>query len=264
MLIDWFTVIAQVVNFLVLVWLLKRFLYHPILNAIDAREKRISDELADADNKRTEAEQQREKYEQKNDEFEKLRMANMNKVAAEAKAESVRLLDSVRADSEALRIQLESALKNEQLSLQQALGEEVRNEVFEIARKVLRDLSETSLEVSMVGVFLKRLVALNDDEKARLHSAFKDSGQPIIVHTAFDLPSEQYELIKAALSDILGTSANVEFVTDPTVISGIEINANGQKIAWSIADYLSALTKRVDQVLQSKQVLQSNEKEQTL
>ncbi|MFQ3186924.1 MAG: F-type H+-transporting ATPase subunit b, partial [Marinomonas primoryensis] len=52
MLIDWFTVIAQLINFLVLVWLLKRFLYRPILNAIDAREKRIADELADADEKR--------------------------------------------------------------------------------------------------------------------------------------------------------------------------------------------------------------------
>ncbi|MEI8631780.1 hypothetical protein P4S72_06080 [Vibrio sp. PP-XX7] len=65
MLIDWFTVIAQVINFLILVWLLKRFLYRPILDAIDAREKRIADELADADEKRDEAVQQREEFHQK-------------------------------------------------------------------------------------------------------------------------------------------------------------------------------------------------------
>ena len=56
MLIDWFTVGAQIVNFLILVWLLKRFLYKPILDAIDAREKRIAAELADADTKKAEAE----------------------------------------------------------------------------------------------------------------------------------------------------------------------------------------------------------------
>jgi F-type H+-transporting ATPase subunit b len=55
MLIDWFTVGAQVLNFLILVWLMKRFLYKPILNAIDAREKRIAKELADADATRAEA-----------------------------------------------------------------------------------------------------------------------------------------------------------------------------------------------------------------
>ncbi len=55
MLIDWFTVVAQIVNFLILVWLLKRFLYKPILDALDAREKKIAKELADADLKKTEA-----------------------------------------------------------------------------------------------------------------------------------------------------------------------------------------------------------------
>jgi hypothetical protein len=55
MLIDWFTVGAQALNFLILVWLMKRFLYKPILHAIDAREKRIAAELADADAKKAEA-----------------------------------------------------------------------------------------------------------------------------------------------------------------------------------------------------------------
>ena len=55
MLIDWFTVGAQALNFIILVWLLKRFLYKPILNAVDAREKRIAAELADADAKKAEA-----------------------------------------------------------------------------------------------------------------------------------------------------------------------------------------------------------------
>jgi F-type H+-transporting ATPase subunit b len=55
MLIDWFTVGAQAINFIILVWLLKRFLYKPILDAVDAREKRVATELADADAKKAEA-----------------------------------------------------------------------------------------------------------------------------------------------------------------------------------------------------------------
>jgi len=62
MLIDWFTVGAQVLNFLILVWLLKHFLYKPILNAIDAREKRIASELADADAKKSEAQKERDDF----------------------------------------------------------------------------------------------------------------------------------------------------------------------------------------------------------
>jgi len=66
MLIDWFTIAAQALNFLILVWLMKRFLYKPILNAIDAREQRIARELADADAKKAEAQKEREVFKGKN------------------------------------------------------------------------------------------------------------------------------------------------------------------------------------------------------
>ena len=79
MLIDWFTVGAQVLNFLILVWLMKRFLYKPILNAIDEREKRIATELADADAKKAEAQKERDDFQHKNEEFEQQRGALLSK-----------------------------------------------------------------------------------------------------------------------------------------------------------------------------------------
>ena len=96
MLIDWFTVIAQVVNFLILVWLLKRFLYRPILNAIDAREKRIATELADADAKKAEAIKERDEFQHKNEEFDRQRAALLSQATDEAKAERQRLFDEAR------------------------------------------------------------------------------------------------------------------------------------------------------------------------
>ena len=87
MLIDWFTIGAQALNFLILVWLMKRFLYKPILNAIDAREKRIAKELADADAKKTEAQKERDEFQKKNEEFDQQRAALLTKATDEAKAE---------------------------------------------------------------------------------------------------------------------------------------------------------------------------------
>ena len=55
MLIDWFTVGAQALNFIVLVWLMKRFLYRPVLDAIAAREQRIAQQLAEAATQMAEA-----------------------------------------------------------------------------------------------------------------------------------------------------------------------------------------------------------------
>ena len=121
MLIDWFTVGAQVLNFLILVWLLKHFLYKPILNAIDAREKRIAAELADADAKKTEAQKERDDFQNKNKVFDEQRSALLSKAADEAKVERERLLDEARKAAESLRAAQATTLRNDQKRLGSAI-----------------------------------------------------------------------------------------------------------------------------------------------
>lgn len=252
MLIDWFTVIAQVINFLILVWLLKRFLYRPILNAIDAREKRIAAELADADTQKAEAKKERDEFRQKNEEFDQQRNAHMNQVSEAAKTERARLLDAVRQEADMLRTKLQDSLKHEQHGLNDALSLRVREEVFAIARKVLIDLAGTTLEERMTKVFLARLRELNDAEMAGLKSAFESSVSPLLVRTAFKLPTEQCAAIEAASKEILGSDKQLEFEVAPDLVSGIEISTDGQKIAWSIADYLASLAKSIDSLLKTQ------------
>src|SRR3990172_2764168 len=122
MLIDWFTVGAQALNFLVLVWLLKRFLYQPILEAIDAREQRIAKELADADAKKAEAQKERAEFQHKNEAFEQQRAALLGKATDEAKAERQRLLAEARQAADALTAKRQDALRSEQRSLNEALS----------------------------------------------------------------------------------------------------------------------------------------------
>src|SRR6202167_2371189 len=101
MLVNWFTVAAQAINFLILVWLLKRFLYKPILNAIDEREKGIATQLAAAQATKAEAQHEHDDFQQKNETFDRERAALMKKAADEAQTERQRLLDEARtaADS---------------------------------------------------------------------------------------------------------------------------------------------------------------------
>src|SRR5271168_605363 len=113
MLINWFTVFAQAINFLILVWLLKRFLYKPILHAIDEREKGIATQLAQAEARKAEAQKERDDFQHKNETFDQERAALMTKVADEAKAERQRLLDEARRASDTLRAKRQEALRNE-------------------------------------------------------------------------------------------------------------------------------------------------------
>lgn len=252
MLIDWFTVGAQVLNFLILVWLMKRFLYKPILNAIDAREQRIAAELADADAKRDAAQKERDEFDQKNDELDEQRTALMNQAIVEATSERQRLLDEARAAVKDLRIKEREALRDEQQSLAGEITRRTCDEVFAIARKTLADLAEANLEERMCGVFSRRLRGLKGEAKVGFANALNSSSNAAVVRSAFDLPAAQRDEIQLAINETFARETTLDFEIDPTVISGIELAVNGQKVGWSIAEYLMSLERSIDTLLQKQ------------
>jgi F-type H+-transporting ATPase subunit b len=249
MLIDWFTVGAQALNFIILVWLLKRFLYKPILNAVDAREKRIAAELADADAKKAEAQKERDEYQHKNEEFDQQRAALLSKATDEAKAARQRLLDDARKAADALSAKRQEALRSDAQNLNQAIRRRTQQEVFAIARKALTDLATTSLEERMSEVFTRRLRTMDGKAKEGIAAALKTPSEPAVVRSAFALPAAQRAAIQKAVNETFSAEVPVRFETAPDVISGIELTTNGQKIAWSIADYLASLEKGVGELL---------------
>ena len=249
MLIDWFTVAAQVVNFLILVWLMKRFLYKPILHAIDEREKRIATELANADKKKAEAQKESDDFKHKNEEFDKQRAALLSKATDEAKAERQRLLDEARKDAAALSSKLQEALRDQEHTLHQAISRRTQQEVFAITRKTLTDLATVSLEERLGEVFTRRLREMDAQAKAGLAQALKTASDPALVRSAFDLPAQQRAAIQNALNETFSADIHIRFETAPDLISGIELTTNGQKVAWSIADYLMSMEKSVDELL---------------
>lgn len=252
MLIDWFTVGAQVLNFLILVWLMKRFLYQPILDAIDAREQRIATELADAAANQAEAQQERDEFQRKNTEFDQQRAAILKQATDEAQTERERLLDAARQAALALRTQQQEALRSEARHLHQALRDRTQQEVFAIARQALTDLAGTPLEERMVDVFAGRLRDLDGAEKERLTSAIQASPSPVRIRTTFDLLPAQRASTEAAIKAMLGVETPVQFTTAPDLISGIELTTDGQKVAWSIADYLASLEQGVAELLKAQ------------
>jgi F-type H+-transporting ATPase subunit b len=252
MLIDWFTVGAQALNFLILVWLMKRFLYKPILNAIDTREKRIAKELADADAKKAEAQKERDEFQKKNEEFDQQRAALLTKATDEAKAERQRLLDEARKAADALSAKRQESLINDAQNLNQAISRLTQKEVFSITRKALTDLATVSLEERMGEVFNRRLRELDDKAKTVLGDALKKNPEPALVRSAFDLPAEQRAAIQNALNETFSAEIHIRFETSPDLVSGIELSSNGQKVGWSIADYLASLEKGVGELLKEK------------
>jgi F-type H+-transporting ATPase subunit b len=252
MLIDWFTVGAQFVNFLILVWLLKRFLYKPILDAIDAREKRIAAGLTDADAKQAEAKKQLDELGKKNKTFDDERAGLLGKAAEEAKAARAKLLEQAQKDADGLRAAQAAALRSDQEKLGNEITRLTKDEVFEITRKTLSDLTTASLEERLAEVFTRRLSELSGKAKLTLGAALKTSPEPAVLTSTFDLPANQRAAIQNALNETFSAEVRVRFKTSPNDVCGIELTASGQKISWGIDEYLAALDQKLGSLLEEK------------
>lgn len=243
--IDWFTVIAQIINFVVLMWLLKKFLYRPILSAIDERESNIKKQLLAAESQKKEADQAKDEFNHKNEIFNKEKDVLMQKAADEAKAEADRLKATARDEANKLKNSLEKAFAEDQAIKNDNVTKRLKGEVLDIARKTLKDLSSVSLEDQTVTVFLKRLNGLKADEKTKFSEALK-GGKAILVQSAFALSGEQRALVKKTISSLLKTDSTFEFKIQPELINGIEILTNGYKLSWSVAEYLGSFAEDVE------------------
>jgi F-type H+-transporting ATPase subunit b len=232
MLIDWFTVGAQALNFLILVWLLKHFLYKPILHAIDEREKKIAAELADASSKKIE--------EKKRDELFK-------KATEDAGVEKAKLLDEAKKAADIFSEKRLASLVQEEEKTQQSIIHRVQKSVFAISRKVLKDLSGTDLDERIVNVFVGQLTG-----SSLKKSSLKDAMMQVTVRTAFAIPNALQATVEKQIKDKLSSDAQIQFEVNPDLISGIEITSDGQKVAWSISDYLNSLEKEIEGIIKQK------------
>jgi F-type H+-transporting ATPase subunit b len=250
-LIDWFTVGAQIVNFIVLVWLLKRFMYQPILNAINARERRISDELQDASQQRAAAQSAREDLASKNNAFDAERATLLASAVTDSGRERERLMVEARNDLDALRTKQYCLLQNEQVAQSAQVTRLVAGEVFAIARSALKDLAGTDLEDRMAQILARRLREMTPEDKVSWNAVLKGSGTGATVRSRFDLTTSSRAIIQAAVSDGSSIDIPLRFEAGSEGICGIELIACGQKLSWTLGDYLNTLELKVDGLLKN-------------
>ena len=249
MLIDWFTVGAQVLNFVVLVWLMKHFLYQPVLNAIAAREKRISDQIAVATAKETQAASERKTFEDKNTAFDQQRADLLDKATTDAKAEALQLADDAKKTALALSAKHEQSLARQAAHLQQTIAGRAAHEVFAVARKALADLANVDLQSRMVEVFTQHMSELQGPAKKQLDAALKQSTDPALVRSHYELLTDQQAAIRKAVKKTFSADVALRFQTAADAVCGIELSVGGQKLAWTIDEYVRDLQQEVATLL---------------
>jgi F-type H+-transporting ATPase subunit b len=239
MLIDWFTVVAQILNFAVLVWLLKRFLYGPLVAAIDTREKSMEDRLAAAARKEQEAAAQIEKSAKDAEEIEHEKAGVLAAARAEADRQRGDILAQARVNVKTLEEKWRDELEREKGAFFDEMRRRAANEILTVTRAALRDLACPDVQRCATQAFVARLQAL---DPAALR-AFAASGLTVVSRE--ELPEEQRGSVCHVLEERLGQKSAVTFEQAPAMAWGIELRGNGQRIGWTPDAYVDSLEERL-------------------
>ncbi len=248
--IDWFVLLAQLVNFLILIYLLKRFLYTRIIQAMNEREAKIAARFDEAERLKREAEEAARVYEEKNSFLQGQEEKMLNQAREVVNHRQKEWMDSAREEVDAIRRRWIETVLQEKAAFLEHLRQRTGKQVFAIARKILDDLADTAIESKMVDVLIDRIHSLDPAEREKICSALEDSEEGAIVQSAFALFPEDRQRLTDTVRDLLGKpDAVIRYQESSDLIGGIEFLASGHRIAWSISDYLEHLKQDFDRVL---------------
>lgn len=240
MLVDPFTVIAQLVNLALLVWLLTRLLYGPVTRAMEAREARVRAEVEGARRLRAEAEAEGERYRARLADFEAQRESLLSEVHAELDAFRQEQIREIRAEVKALRERWRHALEQEKEAFLRGLRAQVGRGTVAVMRRALQELADEDLDDRLLERFLERLRAMGAEDRERLAAAVR-AGETLRIRTAFPLSEAHRAALVEAIASTFDVDAAPSFETDPDLGAGVELRVGGLKAAWTLDSYLEGL-----------------------
>ena len=237
MLLDWFTIVAQIVNFFVLIVLLRLFLYKPIVAAMLERKARIAHETKELREARIEADSLKAELRRKRDDLENHQAEVMSQIHAEAEKWRQQAMASAEAQIETMRKEWLAGLEREKESVALNLRKKLVHEVSATAARIVKDLSGSDLEQLILSGFLQRIA-----EEAR---GVACGNSDILIRTGFEHNDLQEQKLKQLLKGLFPAQNERIFITDARLGLGIELIAGDRKWEWNLNDYITELENKI-------------------
>lgn len=235
--LDWTTFILEIINFVVLVWLLRHFLYRPVMNVVAERRAAIAKTLEEAKNRQDEATALKAQYENRLQDWQKEREAARGGLRDEIEAERRKRL--ARLDDE-----VAEQRRKEQVLAQrreEALSRTARHQAMalsgQFAARLLARLADPSIQARLLSMLLEDLGRLPDDQRKQLSAAQRASTAVQII-SAFPLNEQQRSQLSGALDQLLGGKAAYQFEQDAALQAGFSIHIGAQRLQANLREEL--------------------------
>lgn len=237
--IDWTTFALEIVNFLVLVWILKRFLYKPVLETLASRRSGIERTLAQAKETDARAGILNAQFENRLADWEKEKAGARTRLEAELAAERARAVQALAGTLAEERERSEAQEAHRQKELRRDLEARALAQARDFASRLLARLSGPALEARLVEVFIEDFPDLPEDQLAGLRTASAMQAARATVSSAFALDETLRARIAAAIDARLGSHLPLEFTEDAKLLAGLRVSVGHTQLNLNLADELS-------------------------
>jgi ATP synthase F0 subunit b len=241
---SWWTFALQAVNFLILIWLLRRFLFKPVTAIVARRKEEIARGMTEAIAEKQKAlDLQRDLLAQRAG-IEAERQKAIEEQRAQLAAESRKLIDEARVEAEKIRTQAAARLSEERATAAQELFSQTIELAVNLAERLLCELTLPSIDHAFLTRVLDYLDRLPAPERAALVSHLDET--PIVVTTAHPLDAREEAQWREALAQRIGSAAAMKFNADPALIAGAEIALPSAILRFNWRDALTVAAKAIN------------------
>jgi F-type H+-transporting ATPase subunit b len=236
--LDWTTFVLEIINFLVLVWILQRFLYRPVMNIVAQRRASIGQSLQEAQTTQQQAAALKAQYENRLADWQQERETARQQLRDEIETLRQKLMAELQTQlaEQRQKEQVLIARREENLLRETRQQAQVLSEQF--AAKLLSRLAVPAVEGQLLKMLLEDLASLPEAQRKTLAAAQRGGQAPLQVVSAFALDDAQRQVLTTALQKALGTALNCEFREDPAVLAGVSIHIGAYYLQANLKDEL--------------------------
>lgn len=236
---DWTTFILEIANFLILVWILKRFLYHPVLDVITRRRAQIEQSLNEARETQAQSTALKAQYENRLADWEREKAAVQTRLSEEIAAERQRLMQGVNAAVEEETQKQQAIVARRQEEWLRAAAELGVAQGRAFASRLLGRLASPELETRLFEMLLDDLAQLRPEHRQALAAASRDDQARLGVASAFPLDAGQRARLVTALNAAAGRELSADFSEQPLLGAGLRITIGPWVMHANLADELA-------------------------
>jgi F-type H+-transporting ATPase subunit b len=240
--LSWTTFALEIVNFLILVWILQRFLYKPVLAVIDRRRAGIESVLAEAEAKQSAAQTLKEQYEGRLSAWEQERERARQALADELEQERAQKLAALKDELEQQREKTRIAEAQRQADAQRKTEAIALAQGARFAARLLEQAAGPELQSRLIELAISELGQLSTDQVEALGNSRTAPPDAIVVTTAFPMQNEQKQKLEQALAAVTKLAVPCRFEVDESLVAGISIAVGGWVLAANLRDELRGFT----------------------